>query len=323
MLVLGEVAVRLTARITHRVPLVVSDAQAGWALQPSLRDQIRAGHGGQYVISTDEEGHRLTRLADERSAGLSPAVILVGDSFVQGQFVNDSETFAWVLAQETSLNVVNLGVLGYGTDQELVSLAAYLEAHPTLPVRDIVVVVFDNDFIDVQLPYHPAVARSRPSFRVTNGRLEPVGYRLRFSDHLMDYSYLYWLLNSKWSLIAKEVEPDSVEGVEVVHACVAAMRDLATRRGAHFHVLAHRNLSWRRPFSDSQWADFVYRSGATDITPGLMAMKEAAIAYDGGHWSPAGHGHVATIVKALLKQEGSASKSAPCTVAKDRASDTP
>ena len=64
---------------------------------------------------------------------------------------DDHEAFPWILAHEMPLNVVNLGVLGYGTDQELVSLEAYLEAHPALNVRDVVVFVAANDFTDVQV----------------------------------------------------------------------------------------------------------------------------------------------------------------------------
>jgi len=310
-LLLGEIAVRVCSAVMYRVPLVVSDEQAGWALAPDLRDQIRVGDGGQYVISTDGEGHRITHRTAERSAAINPSVILVGDSFVQGQCVNDTETFAWILAHETSLNVVNLGVLGYGTDQELVSLRAYLEAHPTLEVRDVVVVVFDNDFIDVQVDSHPALGRSKPCFRVRDGRLETAGYRRSLSDRLMDLSSLYWLINSKRALLFKDPEPGVAGGSEVVLACVEAMRDIATRRGARFHVLAHRHLRGLKPFPESVWVDFLHRSGAMDITPDLRAMKGAdPMGYDRGHWSAAGHRLVASLVNERL-EAASAPKPAP------------
>jgi len=310
-LVLGEITVRVCAAVMHRVPLVVSDEQAGWALEPELRDQIREGDGGQYVISTDEEGHRITRRTEEQPAAGNPSVIVVGDSFVQGQSVNDSDTFAWILAHETSLNVVNLGVLGYGTDQELASLKAYLEAHPTLDVRDVVVLVFDNDFIDVQVDYHPALGRSKPRFRLTDGQLQTAGYRRSLSDRLMDLSSLYWLINSKRALLFKKPEPDVAGGSEAVLACTAAMRDIATRRGARFHLLAHRHLRGLKPFPESVWADFLHRSGAMDITPRLRAMKgRSPLGYDGGHWSAAGHQLVAALVKERL-EPGTVTKPGP------------
>ena len=288
-----------------RAAFVVSDEQAGWALQPDLRVQLRVGDGGQYVISTDGEGHRITLRAGERSAAINPSVILVGDSFVQGQSVNDSETFGWILAHETSLNVVNLGVLGYGTDQELVCLRAYLEAHPALEVRDVVVLVFDNDFIDVQVGFHPALGRTKPCFRLGDGPLETGGYRRSLSDRLMDVSSLYWLINSKRALFFKDPEPLVAGGSEVVLACVEAMREITTRRGARFHLLAHRHLRGLKPFPEEVWVDFLQRSGATDITPSLRAMKaDDPIGYDGGHWSAAGHRLVASLVKERLEGDG-------------------
>ena len=202
-LALCEAVVRVAAAVTHRVPLVVSDAYAGWALQPNLRNQVRVGDGGQYVMSTDGEGHRLTRGTGEPPAAAGAAIILVGDSFAQGQSVNDTETCAWILDHELNRNVVNLGVLGYGTDQELAGLRAYLEAHPALDVGDIVVLVFDNDFVDVQTDSHPALGRSKPRFRVAGGRLETPAYQRSLSDRLMDFSYLYWLLNSKRAAAVK------------------------------------------------------------------------------------------------------------------------
>jgi hypothetical protein len=306
-LLLGEAVVRVSARLTHHVPLIVSDADAGWALQPDLHNELRAGDGGRYMISTDEEGHRLTRPPGTHPDGSKPALILVGDSFVQGQSVNDAETFAWILAQELPLRVLNLGVLGYGTDQELLGLSAYLKSHPMLDVKDIVLVVFENDFIDVQTSAHPALGRSKPLLRVMDGRLEPVHYRRAFSDRLMDVSYLYWLLDSKRTLFFKSSEPDVGGGTEVILACVAEMRELAAKRGARFHVVAHRHLRIGKPFPDSLWADFVQRAGATDITPRLRAMRGAdPVGYDGGHWSAAGHRLVAEIVKEMLENEASA-----------------
>ena len=87
------------------------------------------------------------------------------------------------------------------------------------------------------------------------------------------------------------------------------MRDIAARRGARIHLLAHRHLRKSGRFSQSAWADFLERAGAMDITPRLQSMKGAdPVAYDGGHWSAAGHREVAAIVKELFAQDAVASK---------------
>jgi len=296
---LAEIAVRIGARVLDREPIVVSDARVGWALRPNLRDVIRKGNGGQHTMSTDEEGHRVTRGSGERPAANQPTVIVVGDSYIQSLGSNDSETFAWVLAHEMPVNVVNLGVLGYGTDQELLALEGFLEAHPPLDVRDIVVFVTENDFVDVQLDVH-YLGRHKPHFQVSDGQLDRGRYRLGLSDRLMDTSYLYWLVRSKIAERVRESHYDPSKGIDVVVACLAAMREAAARRGARFHVLAH-HLVEIAPLTDAQWADFRRRTGATDITERLRPPNGPdPIGYDGFHWNVDGHRRVSAILKERL-----------------------
>jgi lysophospholipase L1-like esterase len=295
----AEIAVRIGVAVLHRDPIIISDARVGWALRPNLRQVIRKGNGGQHVLSTDQEGHRITLAANERPAAHYPSVIVVGDSYIQSLGANDPETFAWILAHEMPVNVVNLGVLGYGTDQELLTLEAFLEAHATLDVRDIVVFVTENDFVDVQLSSH-YLGRRKPRFQVIDGRLDRRSYRLGLSDRLMDVSYLYWLVNSKIAERARDISYDPSKGIDIVVACLAAMREAATRRGARFHVLVH-HLVEVAPMTESQWADFRRHTGATDITKRLRPPNGPdPIGYDRFHWNVAGHRRVAAILKERL-----------------------
>jgi hypothetical protein len=306
-----ELGVRLGIAVTHRVPLVVNDERVGWALQPNLRNEVRADLHGRYVISTDAEGHRLTHPPGQQPAATN-TVLLVGDSFVQGQAVDDKDTFAWVLASGMSVNVVNLGVLGYGTDQELIGLEAFLETHPSLLVRDVVVVVFDNDFLDVQVDYHPALGRSKPRFRITDGRLERSEYRLSWSDRFMDISALYWLGNSKRALIFKAPEPHPAGGIELVVACLSAMRRVVEERGARFHVLAHRHLRRPEDISEAQWKGFLQRTGGVDMTPRLRRTNGPdLVGYDNNHWNAVGHAYVAALVNEQLESAVVPKQAAP------------
>jgi hypothetical protein len=297
---LAEMGARLFVAVTHRVPLIVSDPHMGWALQPNLRNAIRGGEGGQFVISTDAEGHRLTRRPDEGAAKGSSTALIVGDSFIMSTAVDDHETFAWILAHEMDRNVVNLAVLGYGTDQELVSLEAYLEAHPAVDVRDVVVFVAANDFTDVQKRFQ-YLGRSKPCFQVTDGRLDRPSFQLTLSDRLMDVSYLYWLANSQIAAHSINEAKDPPAGSAVIVACLAAMRQTAARRGARLHVLAH-HLREQWPATESWWKDFCRRAGGTDITERLRPPNGSdPFSYDRVHWSPAVHQRVAAIVKERLE----------------------
>lgn len=298
-----EVAVRIWVASTNRIPLTISDAHTGWVLSPNLRNQVKADADGHYVISTNDDGYRLTTPEEQSKPETIPVVILVGDSFVQGVGVDDNETFAWLLARDTPWTIVNLGVLGYGTHQELLSLTGYLKDHPNLEVRDIVVFVFDNDFIDVQTKYERWFGRNRPHFQVINGRLQPEAYNLEFSDYLTDVSYFYGFFNTKlgFFLARNERDPDPADGVDVVTASLNEMRNIAAQRKARFHILVHSDLKNSEPFRQPIWDDYMRLSGVTDITERLrLPDVPNPVGYDKLHWSAEGHRRVAAIVQERL-----------------------
>lgn len=60
-------------------------------------------------------------LGDLTVRGGAPRVLFVGDSFTEGLYVEDDETFAWRLGatHRPDHEIVNLGVRGYGPDQML------------------------------------------------------------------------------------------------------------------------------------------------------------------------------------------------------------
>src|SRR5262249_49906620 len=119
---------------------------------------------------------------------------------------------------------------------------------------------------------------------------------------LMDLSYLYWVFNSKRAEFFADPPVDAGPGVDVVVACLAEMRAIARRWGARFHVLAHLHLRGLAVITAPQWADFLNRSGATDITERLRSSGGPdLVAYDGTHWNAAGHRRVAALLKEMLK----------------------
>jgi hypothetical protein len=85
-----------------------SDVEVKWRLPASRTDRI--------TVTYDRHGYRnateLTR-AD---------VVLIGDSYVQGDYVSDDETMATLLQRRLGRPVANLGVAGYGAAQELIVL---------------------------------------------------------------------------------------------------------------------------------------------------------------------------------------------------------
>src|SRR5512137_519974 len=97
-LLAGEAGTRLACALWHRPQVIVSDWVAGWSGKPNLEGALKVYGKGRFTISTDAQGRRLTSPRHAQETNAAPTIVLLGDSFVQGVGVDDSETFAWVLA---------------------------------------------------------------------------------------------------------------------------------------------------------------------------------------------------------------------------------
>ena len=98
------------------------------------------------AVSTNSEGLR----GGESESSIEKKVLVLGDSFAFGVGVEDNETFSEVLERKISekedVEVVNAGVGGYGTDQELL----YLKEDGLRLNPEVVIVAFfvGNDLTD-------------------------------------------------------------------------------------------------------------------------------------------------------------------------------
>jgi len=303
-LALGEVAVRVAAAVMHREPIVMSDPNAGWANKPNLKNRKVIYGGGTFTLSTDANGHRICYPIGQSPPVGFPNLLVVGDSFAEGISVNDDQTFPWMLARRTPYHVVNLGVVGYGTCQELVKLEEFFENHQQTKIQHIVILVCDNDFTDVQRSLEPYLGRHTPCFHIVNQTLVRPRYQLPVTDRLMDMSRLFWLVRSKLALLTVHDSPPPERGVDLVLACLGEMRRLSETRGAQLHIFAHHHL-WSKPiFPDSIWKRFLDQSGAIDMTDRLRASNEPdPVGTDGGHWSPAGNELVTEIIVKSLSAD--------------------
>ena len=92
----------------HWEGLLSSDIEFGWLLPRSRQEPL--------VFTYDQWGYR-------NSMNLNHAdVALIGDSYVEGWYVSDTETTAQRLQTHLGRPVINLGVAGYGTQQEFLVL---------------------------------------------------------------------------------------------------------------------------------------------------------------------------------------------------------
>jgi hypothetical protein len=301
--IVGEIAVRVIVAALYRYPLLVTDSHAGWTLKPNVNHATMVVGGSKFAVTTDNDGHRICYPIGQPPPIAAPILIVVGDSLAQGIGVNDDQTFAWALARSTPYNVVNLAVLGYGTDQELVRLEDFFAARPSALVKHIIVLIFDNDFSDAQTA-HTYLGRSKPLFSVSGQELVRPKYEPSWADHLMDVSRLFWLISNKYALISTGPRPPTENGIDVVLACLKAMRRLAESRGAELHLFAYHRLKESPPLTSSQWERFVAHAGAVDITERVRAARGPdPTGPDGVHWNAVGHALVAKILSESLKEE--------------------
>jgi hypothetical protein len=171
-LVVGEVALRLVGFSSPSFEIV--DRDRGWALRP--------GAQGWYL----KEGHAYVRinsrgLRDREHSKIKPPrtirIAVLGDSFTEARQVPMEQDFASVMERVINrrcgslggrhAEVLNFGVIGYGTAQELITLREHVWSYSP----DIVVLAFftGNDVQD-NWPVG-SLSRLRPFFLPRGGKL--------------------------------------------------------------------------------------------------------------------------------------------------------
>jgi len=136
----------------------------GWALRPGIRDMTVFG---DRVLNSNSRGLRgRAEHAYDKPPGVR-RVLVLGDSFTFGEDVSDDETYAHFLQQRLpGVEVLNLGVHGYGHDQMLL----YLREEGRKYRPDVVVLGFLYDDMDRNLLGFRDYAK--PRFELSQGRLE-------------------------------------------------------------------------------------------------------------------------------------------------------
>jgi len=304
-----------------RHPHVYSETY-GWALRPGAR---YTGRGGE-AITVNARGYRGT-LHDGRPAPGITRVLMLGDSVTFGSGVSDGETFAALLDARPELEVINLGVDGYGTDQALLRLEREGLAYgPAVVVLNFCV---RNDYFDNALPVALYDGRSpKPYFTVSPAGLVLHDQHLKLTGAqgaavaLMEESFLlntllYALGRGPQAVGAGREEEDWGGRRDTVLADFERAADLTRRlirhaaersagAGAAFVLVVHPD---RRAWSGDVSLVTPLTSGGLDGTRIVLMQGEYAdrgIDFDGitldrlGHLSPSGHAAAARILQSVI-----------------------
>ena len=97
-------------------PINVYDPEIGWVLSP---ESIKSHHVlVPSVVFSIDHNERLTSLQPPSG----PRIVATGCSFTFGQSLPDQDTWPWLLQERLpDYHVVNVGAMGYGTDQALLA----------------------------------------------------------------------------------------------------------------------------------------------------------------------------------------------------------
>jgi lysophospholipase L1-like esterase len=218
-LALAEVGLRLAGVAYPAFYLV--DAVRGYGLRPEAEGRwTREGRGSVRINRAGFRGEDVAAVPPP--GGLRVAVL--GDSFTEALQVNEAQSWVHQLATTLELRsacpvrrshpgaveVLNLGVGGYGTGQELLTWRQL--ARPLRPQLVLLAMYLGNDLTD----NNPEPRSDRPVFRLDERRQLWVdqsfrasgGYRFRTSppgqllDGLMNHSRLLQLINEAKNRLA-------------------------------------------------------------------------------------------------------------------------
>jgi hypothetical protein len=251
----------------------------------------------------------------ERTPG-KPRVLLLGDSFVFGHGVEEDETVAAQLERFLpGCEVVNLGVTGYSTDQELLLLRERgLAYRPDV----VILLVCANDLLDNGKDTAWGLY-AKPRFLLDGDRLllarerlpEGVPLRQRLARELNRRFVLYEFLGWKLARFRESEDPRALaEGAAAGRRLTRRLlleicRDVAAHGG-------HLVLSAIPPFDAPEALDGLPPAGMgsyLDLEPVLGAAARVApdstlhFEHD-NHWTPRGHRVVAEALAERIVREG-------------------
>ena len=297
------------------------DPVLGWAHQPGQEGVFETPQF-RTAVRINEKGlrdrsHSYTRQnANER-------ILVLGDSFAWGYGVEESERFSQLLEKSMDVEVINAGVSGYSTDQELL----WYKREGIKYETDLVILelagndVGDNDRQLVSAIYY------KPKFVLENGQLVPPSYQVpktnlqgRLIYSISQRSALAFFLVQRYfdlqSLYAKSKSnsdhansPASSisakrEDFKLTMALLDEIRNTAESRKAKFMIVA--NNRWWENTSGGTYKDFI-----SDLqNEGFLVLDvESMPGFDpntmlipnDGHWNQSGHEFVADQIKDFIE----------------------
>jgi hypothetical protein len=325
---LCEASLRATAGVrplrADRHFFFVHDDLLGWRHRPGAIAMFKDA-----IVRINADGLRDDEIAAKRADG-EWRVLFLGDSQVFGDGVASEDTFVQRLeAEDGRLQAINAGVIGYGTDQQLL----YYEKNGTRYDADITLVGLNAYDLRDNISSRVRSGYIKPRFTLADGRLELVNVPIskgslldRSQRMLTTQSDLYTLIDQTLlrrgpaadeggrGQAAAEVFPPENEMNAALDITAAVLARLAANVRARGGKLVVAFLPYEMDFAgDRRYKGLVNRVvervESTGHREGFLVFdlrshlgSGRALYLDRMHFNPEGHRRVADALKALLFQ---------------------
>ncbi len=277
---------RLTVVEDERHLLYRYDATLGWFPAPNTRERVRASR--MFTVMHNSAGFR----DREHAPGERDVIVFLGDSFVWGYDVNANERFTDKLqARHPGWNVYNLGVSGYGTDQEYLLLQKYFASCKPR----VVFLIFCTETDDLDNSTNVRYGGYyKPYCTVQGTRLElhgvpvPRGERVWLAEHDgLAHSYLVRLLVRTYF---KPKSPPTLQNPSPTGAIIRDMQKFVQSQGAQLLV----GITDRNPKLEEFLGYF--EIPFVDLSTSLRYPRPEY----GMHWTAEGHSYVCDRIEQFL-----------------------
>lgn len=288
-LVVGLVAAEALAQvyanhILHKGKRFQPDDRLGWVTIPNLDLRRQNSDGEFYHLRTDEHSYRGPR--EFPASDTVRRILVVGDSFAFGEGTGLEDRFDTVLVEQVdNIASVNAGVIGFGTDQQV------LRAHDKLEeirAGDVVLqLVYGNDFYDVAKTRHSG--RSKPWFELSDNALVRHDPNITLVEWLRDKSFLFSIVATRFAS-DPTFEERFPQSLDIIAALLSEFSQEVKSRDAEYWLILH----------GLEVADFPLPFERETITSKLCKLADKCFDLDSvinepsfflldGHWSAKGN----------------------------------
>ena len=317
---------------TERHPIL------GWYHEKNKQATLKKG-SLQVEINTNSEGFRGVREYQKKKPSSTIRIVSLGDSFTFGWGVRDTETYnAQLESRYENLEVLNLGVAGYGVDQFLVAFRTIGKLfHPDY----VFIALFPEDFWRSTRAFTDA-GYGKPYFQLIRGKelvlrnvpvREPAQINYEqfpevvtrgIAEKILMHSALYRYIKKKTLRLARDlgwIDPDLTEEWKLGGAILKQLVQEVKEIGAQPLIIIIPPAQWMKNTKPTSIQKSILRFGkrkkvdVIDLVPTFIRAVQTSGPFDfyikdDDHWTAQGHSLTADVLAQYLEEHRSDLKKA-------------